>query len=170
MVTLSADLHGIGSTTVNVDVAERRSAITLRPVSRGQTTSIASLATHCLGCLYLPTATYHENALLRVLPCCPVLVPLFSSAAFAAESGSCVVQAGSRLELHSPFFVFTLDTADGLHAVTWENRLTGKTVSLGRGSELDVDLGPLDGPHQTPTWQTDVRLSDIAENGSQARA
>ncbi len=108
----------------------------------------------------------HSFAFCRVVL---ALVPLLlSSAAFAAESGSCVVQAGSRLELHSPFFLFTLDTSDGLHAVAWKNRLTGKTISLGQGSELDVDLGPLDGPHQTPRWQTDSFSAKSRNNGSQA--
>ncbi len=82
-----------------------------------------------------------------------IALSLALSPAVAKESGCRVVHEGSRLELHSPFFIFTLDTTDGLHAVAWKNRLADKIVSLGRGPELDVDIGPLNGPHQTPKWQ-----------------
>ena len=51
-----------------------------------------------------------------------------------------VLRRGDVVELHSPFFVYRLNTASGLRAQTWENRLTGKTVSLGGGSELELDV------------------------------
>jgi hypothetical protein len=96
-----------------------------------------------------------------------IALSLALSPAVANESGCRVVREKSHLELHSPFFVFSLDTAAGLYALAWENRLTGKTVSLGGGSELDVDIGPLAGPHQTPTWQTASVSSTSQENSSQ---
>ncbi|MFZ1937090.1 MAG: hypothetical protein WCB27_21720 [Thermoguttaceae bacterium] len=82
-----------------------------------------------------------------------IALSLSTSAVIAAESGSLVVLGGSRVELQSSFFVYTLDVSGGLRAVKWENRLTGKTISLGRGPELEVDLGELNGPHQTPKWR-----------------
>ncbi len=53
---------------------------------------------------------------------------------------------GNRFSLTSPYFVFTLDSTDGLTAVTWENRLTGRKLSLGNGTELEFDIGL---PNQT---------------------
>jgi hypothetical protein len=38
-----------------------------------------------------------------------------------------------RVRLTAPAFVFTLDIVDGLRAVSWENRLTGRTLELGGG-------------------------------------
>jgi hypothetical protein len=75
----------------------------------------------------------------------------------AADETACrVVQEGTHVELRSPFFVFQLDTRSGLCAETWHNRLTGRTISLGNGPELDVDIGPLGGPLQTPHWEVTV--------------
>jgi len=54
--------------------------------------------------------------------------------------GCRVLRRGDVVELHSPFFVYRLDTASGLRARTWENRLTGGTISLGGGSELELDI------------------------------
>ena len=44
------------------------------------------------------------------------------------------------MALESPHFRFVLDTSRGLRAVSWENRMTGRKLALGRGSELDADL------------------------------
>jgi hypothetical protein len=52
--------------------------------------------------------------------------------------------------LASPAFVFTFDTADGLRAVAWENRFTGKTLALGNGLEVEFDIGLPDKPVITP--------------------
>lgn len=57
----------------------------------------------------------------------------------------------NRVVLASPAFTFTLDTAAGLRAVAWENRLTGRTLDLGRGPEVEFDLGFPDQPLVTPT-------------------
>ncbi len=61
-----------------------------------------------------------------------------------------VVQQEQRVELHSPFFVFRLDTAAGLRAHSWKNRLNGETLSLGDGPEIGLDIGLPDHPLQTP--------------------
>ncbi|MBT3291330.1 MAG: hypothetical protein HN380_28560, partial [Victivallales bacterium] len=57
-----------------------------------------------------------------------------------------VTVSGSRITLSSPAFAFALDTADGLRAVSWENRLTGREIPLGDGLEVGLDLGLPDGP------------------------
>ena len=57
--------------------------------------------------------------------------------------------AGS-LALQANTFEFTLDTADGLRAVAWTNRLTGRTLELGNGPEVEFDIGLPDQPLVTP--------------------
>ena len=52
-----------------------------------------------------------------------------------------VVRQGTQVELHSPYFVLRLDTTSGLRAHSWKNRLTGRTMSLGDGPELEFDIG-----------------------------
>ena len=61
-----------------------------------------------------------------------------------------VVQQEKRVELCSPFFAFRLDTSDGLRAVSWENRLTGRKLSLGNGPEVELDIGLPNQPLTTP--------------------
>lgn len=51
-----------------------------------------------------------------------------------------VVREGNSFALHAPDFVFRLDTGRGLRAVSWANRLAGRTLRLGHGHELDCDL------------------------------
>ncbi|MFH1920406.1 MAG: hypothetical protein ABIP48_11040, partial [Planctomycetota bacterium] len=77
---------------------------------------------------------------------CTHLVCSRSSAESVGQQACRVVQQESRVELHSPFFVFRLDTRAGLQAESWENRITGQTISLGGGPELEVDLGIAEGP------------------------
>ena len=84
---------------------------------------------------------------------CIQLVCSRSSAGLVGQQGCQVVQQGNRVELHSPFFVFRLVTGPGLQAQSWENRLTGQTISLADGPELEVDLGIAEGPKLTPQWQ-----------------
>ena len=74
-------------------------------------------------------------------------------AAPAGEQDCHVVRQDNEVELRSPMFAFRLDTADGLRAEFCENRLTGRKISLGHGVELDVDIGPLGGPLETPKWR-----------------
>ncbi len=46
--------------------------------------------------------------------------------------------------MRSPSFVFELDTAHGLRATAWINRLTGKKLALGNNPELQLDLDASD--------------------------
>jgi len=84
---------------------------------------------------------------------CVYLVCGRSSAEPVAEQACRVVEQEKRVELHSPFFVLRLDAAAGLRGVSWENRLTGQTISLGGGAELALDVGIAEGPQLTPRWQ-----------------
>ena len=67
------------------------------------------------------------------------------------EQACRVVRHGNRVELRSPSFTFCVDTASGLRAQSWENRLAGQTITLGDGQELEFDIGLPDHPLQTPT-------------------
>src|SRR6266508_587248 len=51
-----------------------------------------------------------------------------------------VERRGAQLELHSPTFTYTVDTTAGLRAVGWANRLTGRSITLGQGAELELDF------------------------------
>ena len=59
----------------------------------------------------------------------------------SAEPVCRVVQRGNRVEMISPQFVFRVDTSSGLRALSWDNRLTGRTVPLGLGPVTN-ELGP----------------------------
>ena len=84
-----------------------------------------------------------------------VLCVAFAAVSATAAVSPCqVVQKGTRFELHSPFFVYRLDTADGLKAQSFENRLTKRSISLGNGAELEVDLG--DSPSVPQTLSLEV--------------
>ncbi len=76
-----------------------------------------------------------------------------SSAEPAGEQGCRVVREGKHVELRSPLFVFRLDTTAGLRAQSWENRLTGRKISLGAGAELELDIGLPGEPLETPKLQ-----------------
>lgn len=56
------------------------------------------------------------------------------------DNGFVTRQDGHDVRLESPTFGYNLDTSDGLRAVSWENRLTGSSVSLGHGLEFEVDI------------------------------
>lgn len=76
------------------------------------------------------------------------------------------MQQGTQVELHSPFFVFFLDTASGLRAKSWENRLTGRHLPLGNGPELAFDIGLPDNPAQTPQLNVSrVQVKGQGETG-----
>jgi hypothetical protein len=69
---------------------------------------------------------------------------LISSSLVTAEcarSACSIAVQGDDVTLRSPSFEFTLSTADGLRAVAWKNNLTGRTLNLGNGPEVDLDLG-----------------------------
>jgi hypothetical protein len=95
---------------------------------------------------------------------------LLSSRVTAEDSGCSVVQKGARVEIRSPFFVYQLDTQSGLRAEAWENRLTGRKISLSKGSELEVDIGEMEGPHQTPEWQVAKLASPAKPSDSDGEA
>ncbi len=79
-----------------------------------------------------------------------------------------VLVKGPEVELHAPSFVLHLDTAKGLRAVSWQNRLTGRTITLGSGPELEVDNGPLQGPLKTPEWRASAPA--IGKSGEEGEA
>ena len=46
------------------------------------------------------------------------------------KSSACaVVRHGAEVELQSPAFTYTLDTAQGLRARPWQNRLAGRQIN-----------------------------------------
>jgi len=59
------------------------------------------------------------------------------------QEGCRVVQKGNLVEICSPAFVFRLDTTAGLRAESWENRLTGRRLTLD-GGELEIDVDTAD--------------------------
>lgn len=56
------------------------------------------------------------------------------------SNGCRVTRQGARVELHSPAFVYTLDTESNLRGRAWKNQLTGRKISLGLGAEVELDL------------------------------
>jgi len=83
------------------------------------------------------------NAICHLIIPCLILALLDQTKAAepANEISSGVVVHGNTVELCSPSFQFTLSTADQLRAVSWKNRLTGRTLSLGNGPEVEFDVG-----------------------------
>src|SRR5450759_1255137 len=79
-----------------------------------------------------------RNSLIIVLAIAGV------ASVMAAESverhGCAVKRHGSQVELQSPAFVFALDTENNLRARSWMNQLTGRRISLGLGSEAELDF------------------------------
>ncbi len=75
------------------------------------------------------------------------------AAAQQPEGPGCrLIRQGDTVEIHSPFFVYRLSIAKGLRAESWDNRLTGSTLPLGGGAELEVDIGLPGGPISTVQW------------------
>jgi hypothetical protein len=70
----------------------------------------------------------------------------FLAAANAADPppGCAVDRHGTEVELQSPAFTYTLDTAQGLRARSWQNHLAGRQISLGLGSEVALDFDAAD--------------------------
>jgi len=79
-----------------------------------------------------------------------------------------VTAAGKRVTLESSVFAFTLDTSDGLRAVSWENRLTGRKLNLGEGAEVELDIGSPGQPLKTPALR--VVRSPAASTGASGEA
>src|SRR5207249_1075265 len=51
-----------------------------------------------------------------------------------------VTLTGASVELRSPQFLFALDLSDGVRAMRLQHRVAGRTLALGGGSELEIDL------------------------------
>ena len=76
-----------------------------------------------------------------------ILFSLLGSAVAAAakldidHNAPSVLRTGNKVVLQSPSFSLQLDITDGLHAEMWENRITGRTLAMGHGSEVEFDIG-----------------------------
>jgi hypothetical protein len=70
-----------------------------------------------------------------------------------SETPCAITVVGQRVVLESPALAFTLDTADGLRAVSWENRLTGRKLILGNGPEVELDIGLPKQPRTAPKFR-----------------
>ncbi len=94
--------------------------------------------------------------------CAAVVLFACTCAAADGEAGCRVERHDQAIELRSPLFAFVLDTSDGLCAASWENRVAGRTIGLGRGAELAADFGPPGGPLETPHF----RVAAVEDSGS----
>ncbi len=74
-----------------------------------------------------------------------------------------IVKSGENYILESPFFEFCLDTRDGLRAVWWKNKLTGRKLNMGNGNEVEFTIG-LPGSR---IIQPKTKLSGYPKIGSQ---
>ena len=69
------------------------------------------------------------------------LLACIVTSGFADEGSQCTVtQEGTQWDLKSPFFVYRLNSGDGLRAKSWTNLLSEKTIPLS-GDEIEIDLG-----------------------------
>lgn len=94
---------------------------------------------------------------------------LCTAVATAEESkSSSVVVQEKTVTLRSPSFEFTLSTADGLRAVSWKNRLTGHTLKLGNGPEVEFDLGLPGQTLVTPKLLLKTKPEKTAEDSREA--
>ena len=74
---------------------------------------------------------------------------------------------GDVVVLEAPTFVFRLDTADGLRAIAWTNRQTGRQLQLGNGPEVEFDIGLPDKSPVTPKLR--VTKKPAAASGAAGR-
>ena len=81
-----------------------------------------------------PQRVFVLSLMLLALPCLAVAEP-------AAKPSLRIMVDGQTVTLSSPAFEFVLSTAGELHAVSWKNRLSGRTLSLGGGPEVEFDIG-----------------------------
>ena len=70
----------------------------------------------------------------------PCLAAILLIALLLASTLRAQTPERESVELSSPQFVYRLDTADGLRGIAWENRMTGKSISLGNGPEVELDF------------------------------
>jgi hypothetical protein len=94
-------------------------------------------------------------------------IPMFSPGS-AADEPCAVRVSNDRVTLESPHFRFVLDGKDGLRAIAWENRLTGRTLQLGGGPEVELEIGLPNQPLQKPVLTVET-LPD-ASQGSEGQA
>ena len=78
------------------------------------------------------------------------LVAGVESTPASKDSAPAVLRTGNKVALLSPTFSFNLDITDGLHAELWENKLTGRKLVMGHGSEVGFDIGLPGQPLTTP--------------------
>jgi hypothetical protein len=78
-----------------------------------------------------------------------------------------VARHGAQIELQSPAFSYTLDTAQGLRAASWQNHLAGHQISLGFGSEIALDFDTADQRIPIAGWkhQGDRRTTHFSCRG-----
>ncbi|MDO8685602.1 MAG: hypothetical protein Q7J78_02915 [Clostridiales bacterium] len=79
-----------------------------------------------------------------------------------------IVDVKDKVKLVSPSFMFTLDTASQLKAVSLENRLSGKTLDLGGGLEFEADFDSADGRIYIGGWKVrDCEKGSIDPNAEE---
>jgi hypothetical protein len=98
---------------------------------------------------------------LLALPCMAIAEP-------AQEQSSQVVVHDKTVVLRSPTFEFLLSTADQLRAVSWKNRLTGQTLTLGNSPEVEFDIGLPGKPLLTPKLTVKQAPAQTAETCREA--
>ncbi|MGH9611835.1 MAG: hypothetical protein ACRD4P_02000, partial [Bryobacteraceae bacterium] len=78
-------------------------------------------------------------------------VGLVCLASWTAKAEPCtVIRSDQEVEIRSLKFAFRLSTANGLHAESWTNRMTGLRITLGSGPEIEFDIGLPGQPLRTP--------------------
>ncbi len=99
------------------------------------------------GCPYLlPTYLVNpmntaRHVLVSTIALALIALPRPATADAAKQPSSRVVVHDQTVELQSPTFEFVLSAAGQLRAVSWKNRLTGRTLNLGYGPEIEFDIG-----------------------------
>jgi alpha-L-fucosidase len=83
------------------------------------------------------------------------------------EGAPLVSERKTALELRSAKFVYQLDTADGLRGVAWQNRLTGKSISLGNGPEVELDFDAAERRIPIAGWQMAVTQNAASPDAEQ---
>jgi hypothetical protein len=89
-----------------------------------------------------------------------LILALTSSIGFAEPAkspASLVVVQGETVTLRAPTFEFVLSSADRLLAISSKFRLTGRTLSLGNGPEVEFDIGLPGQPVVTPRLSVNRR-------------
>lgn len=80
-----------------------------------------------------------------------------------AKQGCHVVQSGTAVELIAPAFNFKLNTSAVLAALSWQNKLSGRTIPFASDSELDIDLDAAEDRIWIPGWKGTVSDAGTAD-------